>query len=65
VSRFRGFEQRRRISAETASLVLRMVNRQSLASLFGSSRPRIPLSSLSHTISTIVRETYTLPTEDI
>lgn len=38
----RGFEVRRKISAETSSFVLRIVSLHSLASLFGSTRPRIP-----------------------
>lgn len=38
----RGFEVKRKISAETSSFVLRIVSLHSLASLFGSTRPRIP-----------------------
>lgn len=42
MSALSGLDVRLRISAETCSLVLRTVSRQSLASLLGSTRPRIP-----------------------
>ena len=47
LSMLSGLEASRRISEETALFVLLMVRRQSLASLLGSSRPRMPLERIT------------------
>lgn len=71
MSALSGLDVRLRISAETCSLVLRTVSRQSLASLLGSMRPRIPLSCPSTCQCFLLQlegeddSTHTLPAEDM